>query len=305
MATRVRRLLGAVFVAAICAASARATTTVICNAVMQNGTDFAQCSNGVVDSYTDPDHGVQEAGGGASAIANLRTGTLRSRSVAQAYQFGTYDLATSAGSIASLEDTITIGGGYSGAVQVRMEVSGAFLQNESNLPMGGTVAPPGLGAYLTAFDGAADLGTAGAFVNHYNNFSLPSGFDVRLEFPSTTAGGGITSNADPTSGIFSDPADVRLVLTASFFVTPSNPTFTVFARLGTHTAFSRFLPLADQLRVSDVDFGNSAHLALVLPEGVPWTSASGVFLSAVPEPGIGSLLALAALGLWARRARAL
>jgi hypothetical protein len=49
--------------------------------------------------------------------------------------------------------------------------------------------------------------------------------------------------------------------------------------------------------VFDVDLGNSAHLSSILPAGVPWTSESGVFLSAVPEPGTCALLAAGMLCL--------
>jgi PEP-CTERM motif len=55
---------------------------------------------------------------------------------------------------------------------------------------------------------------------------------------------------------------------------------------------------SDHVVVSEVDFGNSAHLSLILPQGVPWTSGSGVFLtSSVPEPGTGALVAVGVLCL--------
>ena len=42
-------------------------------------------------------------------------------------------------------------------------------------------------------------------------------------------------------------------------------------------------------------FGSTSHLAFTLPEGVTYSSSSGVFLTAVPEPGTWALM-LAGLG---------
>jgi len=291
----------------VCSASAQAitfTTSATCNSEVQTGPDFVQCSATTVDESTDPDLGVQRAVGTAEASADLRTGSLHSDSIAEAYHSGPYDLAAGAISRPSLLDTITIGGGYSGIVEVRMDVSGAFSLDAPNPATVGTVPNPGVVAFLSTYDGATDLGSASVFVNQYDNaFNDPNGFEVRLEgFSRTTSGGSFGSNADPISGDFADPADVRFVLTSTFTVTPSTPTFTLSAYLYTHTAFSKGNVPGDQVLVSEVDFGKSAHLSLDLPEGVSWTSASGVFLtSSVPEPDTGALLAVAMLCLIAGR----
>lgn len=50
-----------------------------------------------------------------------------------------------------------------------------------------------------------------------------------------------------------------------------------------------------------IDFYNTARLELLVPDGVAWDSASGVFLSAVPEPGSATLLLFGA-GILARAA---
>lgn len=51
------------------------------------------------------------------------------------------------------------------------------------------------------------------------------------------------------------------------------------------------------------DFGNTLHFNIDLPEGASFTSASGTFMSAVPEPGSAALLLAGSLGLiaWRRR----
>jgi len=56
---------------------------------------------------------------------------------------------------------------------------------------------------------------------------------------------------------------------------------------------------------TDCDFGNSAHVTFDMPAGVSFTSASGLLLTAVPEPGSWSLMlgGLAAIGAVGRRRR--
>ena len=303
MASWIGRLPVVAILVSIGSTSAQATTSATsasCNGLQQTGPEFAQCSGRTTDEYTDPDLGIQGVAGTATASADLRTGSLHSDSIAEAYQSGPYDLAASAGSIASLADTITIGGGYSGIVEVRMDLSGAFLLDAPNPVTVGTDHPE-MTASLFSYNGATNLGSASVFVNQYDNWDLNAyGFVVRLE-GNTMSGGSFGSNADPISGEFADPADVRLVLTSSFTVTPSTPTFTLYATLYTYTAFGKGNMQGDHVLVSEVDFGKSAHLSLDLPEGVPWTSASGVFLTSVPEPGTGALSAAALLGLSTRK----
>ena len=306
MASWIGRLPVVAILVSMGSASAQATTfatSATCNGVQQIEPEFAQCLGRTTDEYTDPDLGIQGVAGTATASADLRTGSLHSDSIAEAYHSGPYDLATGAGSITYLQDTITIGGGYSGSVEVRMDLSGAFSLDAPNPATVGTIPNPGVSAVLSTYDGATDLGSASVFVNQYDNaFNDPNGFEVRLEgFSRTTSGGSFGSNADPISGDFTDPADVRLVLASSFTVTPSTPTFTLVAQLYTHTGFGKGNLQGDQVLVSEVDFGKSAHLSLDLPEGVPWTSASGVFLTSVPEPGTGALSAAALLGLSTRK----
>ena len=309
MASWIGRFPVVAILVSICATSAQAitfTTSALCNSgVPQTGPEFAQCSDRTVDEYTDPDLGIQGVAGTSETSADLRTGSLHSHSIAEAYHSGPYDLAAGASSRASLFDTITIGGGYSGTVEVRMDVSGAFLLDAPDPVTVGTVPNPGVSAVLSIYNGATDLGSAGVFVNQYDNVLNAYGFLVRLEDSShTTSGGSFGSNADSISGEFADPGDVRFVLTSTFTVTPATPTFTLSAQLYTHTAFGKGNLQGDQVLVSEVDFSKSAHLSLDLPEGVPWTSASGVFLTSVPEPGTGGALLAAAATLWLGRREA-
>jgi MYXO-CTERM domain-containing protein len=162
--------------------------------------------------------------------------------------------------------------------------------------MGGTVPSPGMTAFLTAYTpSSVDLGTASLSVDQLNNY--PNGFVITLSHSSTSAGGSYTTNVDPITTNFPDPADIHLVLTTSLSVTPSTPTFNLAARITTLTAFNHANDLGDQLLYSAVDFGNSAHLSLMIPDGVPWTSASGVFLQSAPEPGAAAQAAAALAAL--------
>jgi hypothetical protein len=52
-----------------------------------------------------------------------------------------------------------------------------------------------------------------------------------------------------------------------------------------------------------VDFGNTAQLQLILPDGVTFSSASGEFLQSVPEPASLSLVAVGIAALLLRRRR--
>lgn len=251
---------------------------VTCLQIQQTGNDFASCLARHAD---DDGHGTEVIGTGEAAV-DLRTGLLRSHAIAQAYSSGTTDLNVSGGSIAQIFDTVTIGGGYNGVVGLQMDVSGAFLLND---PVGFQDFPT-LNTYLSLFTQTQE-NTAFVLVEEYSG------------------GGGLfvtqrmTGNAGYSADV-NDLADVRVVLTASFVVTPSTRTFSVLARLATSSAISHGNQ-GDHVHVSDVNFGDTAHLSLVLPQGVPWTSGSGAFLVDVPEPGTGALLAVGLLGLTALR----
>lgn len=75
----------------------------------------------------------------------------------------------------------------------------------------------------------------------------------------------------------------QLVVTAdSYFYGPGNPN-------PGHVGFA--------------DFGNTLHFNWTLPEGVTYRSASGHFMTAVPEPGSLAMMALGLVGVAAVRVR--
>lgn len=86
----------------------------------------------------------------------------------------------------------------------------------------------------------------------------------------------------------------------------------IFEGQVTVTAENPFLLIESELTgcCSFVDFADTAHLDMTLPEGLQYTSASGVFLTAagvpgVPEPATWAmmLLGFGAVGIAARKAR--
>ena len=297
MASWIGRFSAVAILAWICSTPAQATTyaKVGCLQVVITGNGFADCLQG---QYSGSAPGIEVAGSG-EAHANLSTGVLRSRSSAAGERSGTNpaDAQGSIGnSIAEFSDTITIGGGYSGPVQISMDVSGIFRMNAPPYgSYGAGGADPLVTAQLFLRDPNSTSGygasEAGVFVRQYS-----SQFLLYLDTASAIGDGSFSTNAN-SLGQFADPTDVRIVLTGTFMVTPTTPTFSFLARLGTATAIGALALLPGDTRVSEVDFGNSAHLSLILPAGVPWTSESGVFLQGVPEPRIGALLAGGMLGL--------
>ena len=92
------------------------------------------------------------------------------------------------------------------------------------------------------------------------------------------------------------PASWRIDMSQTFNVDPTLP-FDLSARMSTQ-AYSRGTGSAT------LNAMNTASLELILPAGYGYTSSSGVFLSAVPEPATGWLLAAGlVLGITARQQR--
>jgi hypothetical protein len=114
-----------------------------------------------------------------------------------------------------------------------------------------------------------------------------AGFDCR---PGVCLFDGPTSDTD--SELWASPPDksVDRLLSVQRTVTPENPAFSFVAAL--------------QLTANaggTADFSNTATMMFELPPGLSFTSASGVFLSPIPEPMTAALFALGLGVLCARR----
>lgn len=260
----------------------------LCGDVLTDGGTQATCAatNPVENPAT-----LSQVVGTSAGTADLRTGTLRSRSTAQALWFGNDNIRAGGGSIVQLYDTITIGGGFTGTVELRMLVDGSFFT-------AGGARPDSLATTMRAqlfeiedverFDAARALVTV---------FQYGSG-EVELGQQSTNGLGAITTNASGNRNWF-DPANVQVGLSLFFPVTPTNPEFSFLARLGTGSGLNLYGGLGNQVQEAATDFGNTAQLALIVPEGVTWNSASGAFLvpAPVPIPAAAWLFASGLLGL--------
>jgi len=228
--------------------------------------------------------------GTTNADADLRSGALLSRSTAQAFWSGDDQIRAGAFSQAVLYDTITIESGFTGTVELRMAVAGGFFTTDANP----NVMQSDMNAQILALDGAGFfVANAGVQVLQFN-----SG-EVGLWTEGTNGPATITTNVSGPQDLF-DPADVQVVLSLFVPVTPGSPTFSLKAQLSTSAALGYTAPV-NQVKEATTDFGNTAQLAVIVPEGVTWHSASGAFL--VSEPSAPALLATALLALGASSMR--
>lgn len=251
------------------------------------GGDFASCA--LSRSAEDPVTLTYVLGSG-EATSDLRQGTLRSRSTGQGYLFNQTRLSADGFSTAGLYDTITFVG--SGIVELRMTVQGSMVMTDPT----GYAVNRATGNLNTLTDSGDVISQLWVRVDQEGQNGVP----LLYPDPAAVTGlGVITTNAN-SSGVF-DPNDVRFELSTFVEVSPSSPTFSFFARLGTNAGFRPSRDF-DHLFQSDVDFGNTAQLELIVPQGVSWTSASGVFLAPVPAPATLALLATA-LGALCPRVR--
>lgn len=215
--------------------------------------------------------------GTSAGTADLHTGTLRSRSTAQALSFES-DLIRSGGSSSvKLYDTITIEGGFAGPVEMRMLVDGSFFTTDAVNPNTNSE----MRAKLIGFSGTGGLvANTLVLVNQHNNGQ------VELRNQGVVGSGAITTNASSTLKF--DPANVQVGISVFFPVTPTSPTFSFLAELATDSALG-FTDPVNQVKQAWTDFGNTAQLSLIVPEGVTWHSASGAFLVPAPVPAPAAL----------------
>ena len=125
--------------------------------------------------------------------------------------------------------------------------------------------------------------------------------------------GGVPAGGTGVANVVSDLANDYLgIMEVILTVTPEDPIVGIEASLNISSRGSRaFSQTEGMLFESLADFGNTAFLDVLLPDGFTFTSLSGVFLSeaeqeppaAVPEPTTGALLGLGTLLLFLHRRR--
>jgi hypothetical protein len=132
---------------------------------------------------------------------------------------------------------------------------------------------------------------------------LPEQRDLLTRFQSPVQSSeGLGRTARSVNGTFADYSDVEAVSSVTFYSTGSAPTFSFTSQLFMSSAVT-FSDVSPDPRTATVDFGNTAQLELILPDGVTLSSASGQFLQSVPEPTSLSLVALGVAALLLRPRR--
>jgi len=224
--------------------------------------------------------------GTGEAHADLATGTLRPHSIGRAYWFGVDQTRASGNAEAALYDTITFGGSYTGPVEIRLTIDGSFATTDTNPNVQGSEVR---GLVRVISDAGTFLGADGIIVTQGNDGG------VFLDL------GNIAQTNANASGDF-DAADVQFYVSVTVPITSTQRTIAFLVELETSAGLG-FTSSVDQVKESNVDFGNTGRIAVIVPAGVTWTSGSGLLL--VPEPGALALLGvgLAGLARLGRRAR--
>lgn len=216
--------------------------------------------------------------GSDSASANLASGTLRTVAIGRSLADTMQALRAGASSNAYLYDTLTVNGTWSGIklVELRLAVDGSLTSN--------TLTPnwqsSNVSSTLLILSKTGTLlGNAGLLITQGN--------DGR-PFITSSAENVVSLGTNATNTVF-DPANVRFDYSFVFPATTSNRTFTFASRLSVSSAMG-FAAGANGAAEGVIDFGNTAQFSLIVPDGVTVTSASGQFLTAVPEPSVFWLL---------------
>lgn len=202
------------------------------------------------------------------ASADLATGQMRSYTFLSGEAVPTIDAA------AYLEDELTTIGlapGESDFIEVNLNVTGSISGNPRD-------------DYQFAW---IDLNTG---ILGGANEAYAS---VQLFYDGTT----VTTNTDGSFGNFEitinslTAGNIDITLSTLVLVSSIDPTYSVISYIGTtpwpETATS----------TATADFGSTASLSLKLPEGLSYTSDSGVFLSAIPVPPAVYLFGSGLIGL--------
>jgi len=231
--------------------------------------------------------------GSDDAKADLRTGTLRASATSQTLNDGVNLLREGGAASATLYDTITILNipmNQTKQIEVRMTVHGGFTLDPAS--------PFGAGGVMSnSLRGFTDSGLFGA-----TGIRIISGNAGTAVVDSTSSLGTAGTTNGSINGTFADGTEVDAVSSVFFNATNLAPTFSFTSALFVNSAVG-FGDVSPDPRTAVVDFGNTARLELILPDGVTFSSASGVFLQGVPEPASFSLVAAAMAALFLRLRR--
>jgi hypothetical protein len=230
--------------------------------------------------------------GTSHARARLDDGTLAIEVVSRSVSAGDDSARVGGMAHAYLYDTLTVEGNFTGTrmVQLRLDVDGRF---PTSVPAA-RWTPSRVSAALSTFE-------SGSSPVAYGTLGIGVANDGTAYIESTESFGTMTVVAN-TAYIF-DPQDVRVSFTYTFTATPTDRSFTFRAQLSGWGGID-FQQGVDPGTVAEgrIDFGNTARLSLVMPSDVTVTSASGVFLTPVPEPP-AALLLVAGVAVLALRRR--
>ncbi|MCG7990062.1 MAG: hypothetical protein JAY99_13875 [Candidatus Thiodiazotropha lotti] len=189
------------------------------------------------------------------ASADLSTGQLRASGTAQnGDAFGISGLGS-----AILQDTITLSGSWAGDLLISMSMnvdgyfSGQYTPSQSMLGM----LSLSTGSPFTMSTSRIDVSYTGDVPTVTNNFS---------------SGSHTETVTNPSANNF------RATLTADLLIPNTNPTFDIQAQLVTWAS-----PTGIHGSMTS-NFANTANISFTLPDGIDFTSDSGVFLSVNPVP---------------------
>jgi hypothetical protein len=205
--------------------------------------------------------------GAASGASDLRTGTVRVLSVANAASAaaGTYGAPNAT---AAINDSITVSGpGPTVDITVTLDVDGIATGGSPNPPTGGGVSSQSATSEL-------GFGTTTKSVTIIHNLGIDQNNVVSEAYSANEA-----PAADPDITIENATAigaSAHIVIHATIKVgTPTN----VGASMAT---FSQFGAGFD----SKIDYGNTARLSISVPAGYSWSSASGALLTNAGGQGL-------------------
>lgn len=270
-------------------ASASCKSDDVTNLLTATGMAYAACA-GIV-SVQDPGSPQTVVSSNSDAVANLNSGSLKLKTVSRSFTDGTLYMGAAAFAQADLYDTLTVNGTWTGVrlVELRLEVDGSFMSNAPR-PVWQNTEVEGS---LLIFRGSDVPAAYGGLTIGMSRSGIPLVASRSEDRDQMT----VTTNA-ATTGSF-DPANVGFSFSYLFPATTADRTFTFWSRMRLRPAVAVDTGLLGTSETT-IDFGNTAQFTLVVPPDVSVSSASGQFLTPVPEPaawwlwaqGLGLLAAL-------------